>query len=48
MTYENSWFITLCFFSCIYPILFYVVVRWIANRAKRIDWQNFRLPWRKQ
>lgn len=47
MSYENSWIIT-CGLCCIWPLAFHLGALWISKRAKLIDWENVRLPWRKQ
>lgn len=45
--YNYSWLYT-CGFCCLYPLAFHFGIVWFAKWFSRIDWQNIRLPWRKE
>lgn len=46
MNNNYSYLYTLAF-CCLYPILFHLAIVWLTKYAKRIDWSNIRLPWRR-
>ena len=41
--------LTACGICCIYPILFHLLMLWLAKQNKRIDWQNINWKfWRRE
>jgi hypothetical protein len=33
---------------CLWPVAVHLLITWFTTGAKRIDWSQIRLPWRKQ